>query len=143
MRACLRVVGWDCGRAAGRAGGQTGGLPAGRARRRAAGCAGRAGGPCASRRQRVRVSFQPKEHPARNLRASLPRVERAPSGEVASGRLIIALNHRQSIIHRRHRIDRSSALDHRTTITFKARSSSLIDDCSSSSSDRSSTIHHQ
>ena len=113
----VRAGGWECGlsekryraHAARRAGGQLGGLPAGRAAR---------AGSCASELQGGRGDRVGHAHPARSARASLPRLDRAPSGEVASGRLIVIIDHRQSIRHRQHR-----SIDHpRSTTDSRAPS---------------------
>ena len=88
-----------------------------------------------------RVAFQSRKHPARSHPASLPRLERAPSGEMASWRLIID---RSTIDNPSpSSIDRSSMFNHRSTIAVETRSSSFIDDVPSPSSDRPSTIDQQ
>ena len=49
------------------------------------------------------VAFQLVKHPTRKPRASLPRPELSPSGDMASVRLIIIIDRRQSQIHHSHR----------------------------------------
>ena len=49
------------------------------------------------------VALQLVKHPTRKPRASLPRPELSPSGDMASVRLIIVIDRRQSQIHHSHR----------------------------------------
>ena len=65
----------------------------------------RAGGSCHSRRP-MTICTQSSSHRARSLRASFPRFERAPSGDMVRGRLIviIIIQHTQLLSHRHHRL---------------------------------------
>ena len=110
-------------------------------RNRSAGRVGRAGGPCVPLCQRVEWHSSRGNIQLAAFAPRLPRLERAPSGGMASWRLIID---RSTIDNPPpSSIDRPSMFGHGSTIAFEARPSSFIDDFQSSSSGRPSVIDHK